>query len=76
MRSIPPLSGTESEINHSDPPCTALRSGEHDSSTAYTMIENFVHLLESKKFDEVVKHENVVKPIGMLLSCSISKNTI
>ena len=54
MRSIPPLSGTDSEINHSDPPCTALRSGEHDSSTAYTMIENFVHLLESKKFDEVV----------------------
>ena len=76
MRSIPSFSGADSEINHSDPPFTALRNGEHDSSTAYTMTENFVHLLESKKFDEVVKHENVVKPIGMLLSCSISKNTI
>ena len=43
----------------------AVRSGKHDSSTAYTHGRDFDHLLGLKEFDKVVKHENAAKPIGM-----------
>ena len=42
-----------------------MRSGKQGSSTAYTHGRDFDYLLGLKEFDEVVKHENAIKPIGM-----------
>ena len=42
-----------------------MRSGKQGSSTAYTHGRDFDHLLGLKEFDEVVKHENAIKPIGI-----------
>ena len=58
----PPSSRADSEITYPGPNYIAIRSGKHDSSTAYTH-RQFDHLLGLKEF--VVKHGNAVKPIGM-----------
>ena len=60
----PPSSRTDPEITYSCPTYIAIRSGKHDSSTAYIHVGDFDHLLGLSEFDKVVKHENAVKPIG------------
>ena len=72
----PPSSRADSEINYSDLPRTATRSGKHDPITAYIHDREFDHLLELKLFDKIVKHGNVLKPTGMSLPYSILRNSI
>ena len=63
----PPSSRADPEITYSGPAYIAIRSGKRDSSTAYTHGRDFDHLLELQQFHEIVKFENAVKPIGMIL---------
>ena len=53
------------EITYSGPTYIAIRSGKHDSSTAYTHGRDYDQLMGLKEFNKVVKHETVVKPVGM-----------
>ena len=53
--------------NNSGPTYIAVKSGKHDSSTAYTHGRDFDHLLGLKEFKKAGKHKNAVKPIGMFL---------
>ena len=59
----PPSSRADPEITYSGP---TIRSGKHDSSTAYKHGRDFDHLLGLQQFHEIVKFENAVKPIGMI----------
>ena len=61
----PPSSKADPQITYFGPTYIAMRSGKQGSSTAYTHGRDFDHLLGLKEFDEVVKHENAIKPIGM-----------
>ena len=61
----PPSSRADPEITYSGPTYIAIKSGQHDSSTACTHGRDFDQLLGLKEFDKVVKHGNAVKPIGM-----------
>ena len=61
-----PSSRADPDIICSGPTYIAIRSGKHDSSTACTYVRDFDLLLGLKEFDKVVKHENTVKPIGMV----------
>ena len=48
-------SRADPEITYSGKTYIAIRSGRHDSSTAYTHGREFDHLLGLKEFDKVVK---------------------
>ena len=63
----PPSSRADPEITYSGSTYIAIRSGKHDSSTAYTDGRDFDQFMGLKEFDKVVKHENTVKLIGMFL---------
>ena len=62
----PPSSRADPKITYSGQTCIAIRSGKHDSSTAYTHGRDFDHLVELQQFHEIVKFENAVKPIGII----------
>ena len=47
----PPSSRADPEITYSGPTYIALKSGKHESSTAYTYGRDFDHLLGLKEFD-------------------------
>ena len=54
-------------VSYSGPTFIAIRSGKHDSSTAYTHLSDFVELLDSDDFKNLAKNEfGEVKPIIMI----------
>ena len=61
----PPSLRADPEIIYSGPTYVAIRSGKHNSSTAYTHGRDFDYLLGLKELDNFVKHKNAVKTIGM-----------
>ena len=57
------------EITYSGPTYIAVRSGKHESSTAYTHGRDIRHVLELNEFAGLVKNEEgIVKPIAIFLS--------
>ena len=55
------------ELSYSGPTYISIRSGKHESSTAYTHGYDFVHVMQMPEFDSLLKNsEGKVKPIGML----------
>ena len=56
------------EICYSGPTCIAIRSGKHDSSTAYSPGRDFDHVLRLEEFQSIVKNEGEVKPVAMIFS--------
>ena len=55
------------EISYSGPTYIAIRSGKHDSSTTYSNGKDFDHVMEMDEFKEIVKVDDVVKPIAIIL---------
>ena len=56
------------KISYSSPTYIAIRSGKHDSSTAYSHGSEFDHVLKLKEFQSIVKSEGEVKPVAMIFS--------
>ena len=54
---------SDHEISYSGPLYIAIRSGKHDSSTAYTHGRDFDHVLAREDFESVCKIDGQVKPI-------------
>ena len=61
-------SKTAPEISYSGPTYIAIRSGKHDSSTAYSHGRDFDYALELEEFQSVVKNEGEIKPVAMIFS--------
>ena len=55
------------EISYSGPTYIAIRSGKHDSSTAYSHGKDFDHVMEMDEFKEILKVDDVAKPIAIIL---------
>ena len=56
------------EISYLGPTYIAIRSGKHDSSTAYSHGRDFDHVLKLEEFQSIVKNEGEVKPVAMIFS--------
>ena len=61
-------SKTAPEISYSWPTYIAIRSGKHDSCTAYSHGRDFDYALELEEFQSVVKNEGEIKPVAMIFS--------
>ena len=61
-----PSSRGDPEISYSGPTYVAIRSGKHDSSTAYSHGKDFNHVMEMKEFEDLVKIGDVTKPIAII----------
>ena len=61
-------SKTVPEISYSGPTYIAIRSGKHDSSTAYSHGRDFDYALELEEFQSVVKNEGEIKPVATIFS--------
>ena len=55
------------EISYSGPTYVAIRSRKHDSSTAYLHGKDFNHVMEMKEFQELIKVNDVTKPVAIIL---------
>ena len=55
------------EISYSGLTYVVIRSGKHDSSTAYSQGKDFNNVMEMKEFQELMKVNNVTKPIAIIL---------
>ena len=62
-----PTAWADPEISYSGPTYVAIRNGKHDSSTAYSHGKDFNHAMEMKEFQELVKVDDVTKPIATIL---------
>ena len=51
--------------SYSSPTYIALRSGKHDSSTAYSHRRESDHVLKLKEFQSIVESEGEVKPVAI-----------
>ena len=56
------------EISYLGPTYIAIRSGKHDSSTAYSHGRDFDHVVKLEEFQSIVKNEGEVKPVAMIFS--------
>ena len=56
------------QIQNFLPTYITIRSEKHDSSTAYLQGKDFNHVKGMKEFQELVKVDNVTKPIA-IISC-------
>ena len=56
------------EISYSGPTSIAIRSGKHDSSTAYSHDRDFDHVLKLEEFQSIGKNGGEVKPVAMIFS--------
>ena len=63
----PPSAWADPEISYSRPTYVPIRSGKHDSSTAYSHVKGFNRVMEMKEFQELVKVDDVTKPIAIIL---------
>ena len=61
-------SKTAPEISYSGPTYIAIRSGKHDSSTAYSHGRDFDYALVLEEFQSVVKNDGEIKPVAMIFS--------
>ena len=55
------------KISYSGPTYVVIRSGKHDSSTAYLQGKEFNHVMEMKEFQELMKVDSLTKPIAIVL---------
>jgi hypothetical protein len=61
--------GQKDAITYSGPTYVAVRSGKHNSSTAFSHAKDFNRLYELKEFDTITKRpDNTKKPIGIILT--------
>ena len=56
------------ESSYLGPTYIAIRSGKHDSSTAYSHGRDFDHVVKLEEFQSIVKNEGEVKPVAMIFS--------
>ena len=56
------------EISYSGPTSIAIRSGKHDSSTAYSHDRDFDHVLKLDEFQSIGKNGGELKPVAMIFS--------
>ena len=61
-------SKSDPEISYSGPTYIAIRSGKTDSSAAYTHGPDFDEVLKLEQFKDIVEHDGIIKPIGLVLS--------
>ena len=59
----PPSSRADPEITYSGPTYIAIRSGKHDSSTAYTHGRDFDHLLDYNSFMTLLNLKMLLNPL-------------
>ena len=62
-----PSAWADPKISYSGPTYVTIRSEKHDSSTAYLHGKDFNQLMEMKEFQELMKAEDVTKPIAIIL---------
>ena len=62
-----PSAWADPEISYSGPTYVAIRSGKHDSNTVYSHGKDFNHVMEMKEFQELMKVNDVTKPIAIIL---------
>ncbi|KAJ8677784.1 hypothetical protein QAD02_013571 [Eretmocerus hayati] len=55
--------GNPEAVSYSGPTYIAIRSGKHDSSTAFSHAADFKHLLQIAEFDDIMKYQDEIKPI-------------
>ena len=67
-----PSAWADLEISYSESTYVAIRSGKHDSSTAYSHGKDFSHVMEMKEFQELVKVDGVTKPVARFLKSTVS----
>ena len=58
-----PSSRADPEITYSGPTYIAIRSGKHDSSTAYTHGRDFDHLLDYNSFMKLLNLKMLLNPL-------------
>ena len=63
----PPSAWADPKISYSGPTYFVIRSRKFDSSTAYSHRKDFNHVMEMKEFQELMKVDDVTKPIAIIL---------
>ena len=63
----PPCAWADPKISYSGPTYFVIRSRKFDSSTAYSHRKDFNHVMEMKEFQELMKVDDVTKPIAIIL---------
>ena len=68
-------SKTAPEISYSGPTYIAIRSGKHDSSTAYSHGRDFDYALELEEFQSVVKNDGEIKSVAIFFQMVVLMKT-